>query len=76
MGLEMLGIGERAVHVPTDVFESLRALSVATDIEVDEHLRRALADYLPDQGHRLAVAGFGERARTRLRSVLDELADP
>lgn len=49
---------------------------MATGQPVEDHILRALLDYLDHEGHRLAVVGFGERARERHRVALDLLADP
>ena len=48
-------------------------LVFATDESVDEHVQRALRDYLDLAGRRAAVTGFTRRARDRFRDALDEL---
>lgn len=62
--------------VPRELYEALSALALATGEDVQEHVARALRIYLEDEGHRAAVAGFGERARERHRVALDRLDDP
>jgi hypothetical protein len=64
------------VVLPRDLYESLRALAFATGEEIEEHVMRAVRGYLDDEGHRAAVHGFGERARTRYRGALDRLGEP
>jgi len=62
--------------VPKETYDALRAVALATGVDVDEHVLAALRSYLSEEGHRAAVVGFGERARTRHRIALDRLADP
>jgi ribbon-helix-helix CopG family protein len=66
-----------AVEVSSSTFDRLRALALATEISMADHVERALQAYLVEEGRRAAVAGFTERARERHRMALDALiADP
>lgn len=62
--------------MPKETYDALRAVALATGEDVDTHVLEALLGYLSVEGHRTAVAGFGERARARHRTALDRLADP
>jgi hypothetical protein len=74
MATEVMGIAKDAVPVSSVTFERLRALALATDTSVDDHVERALQTYLTEEGQRAAVVGFAERARERHRAALDALA--
>jgi predicted transcriptional regulator len=72
-----MGIGRDTVPVSSATFERLRALALATDTSLADHVERALQAYLTQEGQRAAVVGFAERARERHRAALDALAvDP
>ena len=68
-------IQRRTVPVPEDLLEPLRALTLVTGGDIQDHVARALRGYLADEGHRAAVEGFAERARQRHHVALDRLAD-
>jgi hypothetical protein len=74
MAVEVMGIGRDAVPVSSTTYERLRALALATDTSVADHVARALEAYLAEEGQRAAVVGFTERARQRHRAALDALA--
>ena len=46
-----------------------------TGVSEEEHLRLAVRDYLESAGRDAEVAAFVDRARGRLRRVLDRLGD-
>jgi hypothetical protein len=46
-----------------------------TGIDEEEHLRRAMLGYLETSGRGAEVTAFADRARERLRAVLDRLGD-
>ena len=62
--------------MPKDLYDPLRVLAFATGESVQDHVLRAVREYLAEEGHRAAVRGFGERARTRSRGALDRLGEP
>jgi hypothetical protein len=64
------------IDIPRALYDELRTIALASGVEVDEHVARALRAYLDDGGHRAAVTGFAERARRRHRGALDLLAEP
>ena len=68
-------IQRRTVPVPEDLLDPLRALTLVTGGEVEDHVARALRGYLADEGHRAAVEGFASRAREQHRIALDRLGD-
>lgn len=68
-------IQRRTVPVPDELLDPLRALTLVTGGAVEEHVARALREYLADEGHHAAVEGFAERARRRHRIALDRLGD-
>ena len=72
----MTEIRQPPIHVPRAVYDELRTVALASGIDVDEHVARALRAYLADGGHQAAVTGFAERARQRHRGALDLLAAP
>lgn len=68
-------IQRRSVPVPEDLLDPLRALTIVTGGEMEDHVARALRGYLADEGHRAAVDGFADRVRERHRIALDRLDD-
>jgi hypothetical protein len=68
-------IQRRTVPVPDDLLDPLRALTLVTGDEMEDHVARALRGYLADEGHRAAVEGFADRVRERHRIALDRLDD-
>jgi hypothetical protein len=69
-------IRQPPIHVPRTLYDELRTVALASGVEVDEHVARALRAYLDDGGHDAEVAGFAARARRRHRGALDLLAEP
>ena len=72
----MTEIRKPPIDIPRALYDELRTIALASGVEVDEHVARALRAYLDDGGHRAAVTGFAERARRRHRGALDLLAEP
>ena len=72
----MTEIRKPPIDIPRALYDELRTVALASGVEVDEHVARALRAYLDDGGHRAAVTGFAERARRRHRGALDLLAEP
>jgi DNA-binding transcriptional MocR family regulator len=70
------GIQRRAVRVPRDTYDALRAVAFATGEDVAALVHQALQDFLATEGHRRAVAGFATRAGRRHRAALERLDDP
>jgi len=61
--------------MPEEVAEQLRLLATVTGVPEQEHLRRAMRGYLETAGRDAEVTALTDRARERLRAVLDELGD-
>lgn len=66
---------QQTTRVPREVDEQLHLLTTVTGVDAEEHLRRAVRLYLESAGREAEVAAFVDRARGRLRSVLDRLGD-
>ncbi|MGZ8596496.1 MAG: hypothetical protein ACXWZF_05530 [Actinomycetota bacterium] len=66
---------QQTTRVPRVVDEQLHLLATVTGVAAEEHLRRAVRLYLESAGREAEVAAFVDRARSRLRSVLDRLGD-
>jgi hypothetical protein len=63
------------LRIPEEVAEQLRLLATVTGLPEQEHLRRAMRGYLETTGRHAEVTALTDRARERLRVVLDELGD-
>jgi hypothetical protein len=68
-------IQRRTVPVPDDLIDPLRALTLVTGGEMEDHVALALRGYLADESHRVAVEGLADSARRRHRIALDRLGD-
>ena len=66
---------QRTIRIPDDVREQLRLLATITGIDEEEHLRRAMRDYLETSGRDAELRAFTDRARERSRRVLDRLGE-
>ena len=66
---------QRTIRIPDDVREQLRLLATITGIDEEEHLRRAMRDYLETSGRDAELRAFTDRARERYRRVLDRLGE-
>jgi len=65
----------QTLRMPEEVAEQLRLLATVTGVPEQEHLRRAMRGYLETAGRDAEVTALTDRARERLRAVLDELGD-
>src|SRR5215813_13466355 len=65
---EVNGIQRRAVRVPRDTYDALRAVAFATGEDVATLVHQALQDFMATEGHRRAVAGFASREGRRHRA--------
>ncbi|MGH2629327.1 MAG: ribbon-helix-helix protein, CopG family [Actinomycetota bacterium] len=66
---------QQTTRVPREVGEQLHLLAAVTGVSEEEHLRLAVRHYLESAGREAEVAAFVDRARGRLRRVLDRLGD-
>lgn len=66
---------QQTIRIPDEVTEQLRLLAAVTGVDEEEHLRRAMLGYLETSGRGAEVTAFTDRARERLRAVLDRLGD-
>jgi predicted transcriptional regulator len=66
---------QQTIRIPDDVTDQLRLLAAVTGMDEQEHLRRAVRGYLETSGRTAEVTAFADRARERLRPVLDRLGD-
>lgn|SRR5512134_3069486 len=66
---------QQTTRVPREVDEQLHMLTTVTGVPPEEHLRRAVRLYLESAGREAEVAALVDRARGRLRRVLDRLGD-
>ncbi|MDH4112111.1 MAG: CopG family transcriptional regulator [Actinomycetota bacterium] len=71
----MPDLQQEAIPIPDEVSEQLRLLAALTGVDEQEHLRRAVRGYLESSGREAEVTAFADRARERVRSVLDRLGD-
>lgn len=65
----------QTIRVPDDVRDQLRLLAAITEIDEEEHLRRAMRGYLETSGREAEVRAFTDRARERYGGVLDRLGE-
>lgn len=65
----------QTIRVPDDVRDQLRLLAAITEIDEEEHLRRAMRGYLETSGREAEVRAVTDRARERYRRVLDRLGE-
>lgn len=65
----------QTIRIPDDVRDQLRLLATITEIDEEEHLRRAMRGYLETSGREAEVRAFTDRARERYRRVLDRLGE-
>ncbi|HET6715022.1 MAG TPA: hypothetical protein VFI59_15120 [Actinomycetota bacterium] len=65
----------QTIRVPDDVRDQLRLLAAITEVDEEEHLRRAMRGYLETSGREAEVRAFTDRARERYRRVLDRLGE-
>lgn len=62
------------VRMPKDLYLAIKTLAFATDEPINDHLIRAVADYLGSSGHDQTVDAFLEKAQTTYHGVLEKLA--
>lgn len=74
MSVEVVPL-QQTTRVPREVEEQLHLLTTVTGVPAEEHLRRAVRIYLESTGREAEVAALVDRARGRLRRVLDRLGD-
>ena len=65
----------QTIRIPDEVADQLRLLATVTGLPEQEHLRRAMRGYLETTGRQAEVMALTNRARERLREVLDELGE-
>ncbi len=65
----------QTIRIPDEVADQLRLLATVTGLPEQEHLRRAMRGYLETTGRDAEVTAFTNRARERLRTVLDQLGE-
>ncbi len=66
---------QRTIKISDEVTQQLRLLATVTGVGEEEHLRRAVRGYLETSGRDAEVSAFADRARERLRDILDRLGD-
>jgi len=63
------------IRIPDEVGDQLRLIATVTGVAEEEHLRRAMRDYLETSGRHAELTALTDRARERFRAVLDRLGD-